>query len=1145
MSNYTGPLAQLLLRCKLHSHIAFFFRGALFLGLIVSCEASVGQVAEIGPQSVEDTNILQSIDAGLTSIATNTQLDETQKSNVENLFQRAKQALTSANQLSNQSRQYSDMVDNVVETASATESAIEQLAGAELDVNVSASIDELTQQLGEAQGGLAKATKDAATAAAEPARRKKRLAEIPAEVSAAEQELRVVNEQLNQPPPANESPVESQARVALLQARRIELESKIETLNQEQSAYVATTELMAEQKTLADLRVSQSRQKVEQIRQLLTEKQKVQAQGEANQLKRTVELVPDNLRELASSNVSLAEQHEKLILDASAATERLEKIQEAFTEVKADLASSADRVEAVGLTDALGVMLRDHREDYEKLRAEYRPSADLKQRIQDYQIDSFQIEDQLRKLDEQLLATDEQTIAWDAKDIVWSELSLEEAGWVLRKQRRKLLADLLQSKNGLLQTMLTSDTQQRELLQAIDRFNDFVDQKLFWTRSSAAISLAELEFIPKASLWFIDPANWQSAASSIYASAAARPLRAILCLVLCGVAIYFRSNMRRIIAGEGKTATRFNASYRSTLVTLGATAAAATVWPISFWSIGYFLSASPVGNAFARGLGLAFGVVGVFVASRELLKETCRSGGLADAHFGWSANVCSHLRRHLRWYTLLGGVAVVLMISLSTNSDSDVRTLGTRYSAALLFLVTAFFHHVVLGSRSPIYVQLVQVNSESIIYRWRRVIWWLAVVLPIGFAVLALAGYIETTLRLGRSMQSTFLLLVVVVIGLGLVSRWLTLQKRDLARKRAKESRERAAAKSEESGFGEGVGEVGIVFEEETSTSLPVLDQQTRQSAFAIATVLGCVGLAYIWSDVLPALDFFDGIAAWQLGTGENIETVSLLDIAYSVFGVIATFFAARNLPSMLELLILGRTSLDSGARYAICTLLRYVIFTVGAFFVLNLLAVPYNQLGWLLAAASVGLGFGLQEIVANFVSGVILLLERPVRVGDVVTIDGTTGIVSRIQMRATTVTSWDRKELVVPNKDLITQKLLNWSLSNVINRLTIHVGVDYEADPDEVRQILKKVVTDHPDVMEDPPPLINLESFGDSSLVFHIRFFLAKLETRIETTHQINAGIARALKAAGISIPFPQRDLNLKISQDQADLPISVRRSR
>jgi potassium efflux system protein len=240
------------------------------------------------------------------------------------------------------------------------------------------------------------------------------------------------------------------------------------------------------------------------------------------------------------------------------------------------------------------------------------------------------------------------------------------------------------------------------------------------------------------------------------------------------------------------------------------------------------------------------------------------------------------------------------------------------------------------------------------------------------------------------------------------------------------------------------------------------------------------------------------------------------------------TYFSVRNIPGMLELLLLKRLPLDSGSRYAITTIFRYIILVAGVILALNYLKIPWSKYSWLVAAASVGLGFGLQEIVANFVSGLIILLERPVRVGDVVTIDGTTGIVSRIQIRATTVTNWDNQELVVPNKDLITGKLMNWTLSSVVNRLSIKVGVAYGTDVDKVHRLIKNVAVDNPHVLNDPAPLVTFEEFGDSSLNFTLRCCITAIEKRFVIVHEINRAINEVLAREGIVIPFPQRDVHM-----------------
>ena len=184
-----------------------------------------------------------------------------------------------------------------------------------------------------------------------------------------------------------------------------------------------------------------------------------------------------------------------------------------------------------------------------------------------------------------------------------------------------------------------------------------------------------------------------------------------------------------------------------------------------------------------------------------------------------------------------------------------------------------------------------------------------------------------------------------------------------------------------------------------------------------------------------------------------------------------------------------------------------------------------------------VGLGFGLQEIVANFICGLIVLFERPFRVGDTVTVGETSGAVSRIRIRATTITDWDRRELIVPNKEFITGKLINWSLSDPILRIKIPVGIAYGSDTDLAEKLLLNAVRGNPLVLKEPEPSAIFAGFADNSLNFEVRGFINNINNWYPMVHTLNRQINSEFKKAGITISFPQRDVHLDTSN-----PLEIR---
>jgi len=229
-----------------------------------------------------------------------------------------------------------------------------------------------------------------------------------------------------------------------------------------------------------------------------------------------------------------------------------------------------------------------------------------------------------------------------------------------------------------------------------------------------------------------------------------------------------------------------------------------------------------------------------------------------------------------------------------------------------------------------------------------------------------------------------------------------------------------------------------------------------------------------------------------------------------------------------MEMVLLRRLPLTPGSRFAITSLSQYLIVGIGLFAAFGAIGLQWSSIQWLVAAIGVGVGFGLQEIVANFISGVILLFEQPIRVGDVVTVADTTGTVTRLRIRATTITNWDRQELLVPNKEFITGRVLNWTLSSDINRRILTVGVAYGSDVARAMKLMTEVARAHPEVLDDPPPFASFEEFGDSSLTLRLRAYMGSMDRRLGITSELYQGIYQRFAEAGIVIAFPQLDLHL-----------------
>jgi potassium efflux system protein len=261
---------------------------------------------------------------------------------------------------------------------------------------------------------------------------------------------------------------------------------------------------------------------------------------------------------------------------------------------------------------------------------------------------------------------------------------------------------------------------------------------------------------------------------------------------------------------------------------------------------------------------------------------------------------------------------------------------------------------------------------------------------------------------------------------------------------------------------------------------------------------------------------------------------LSLGSILLFITTIWVSVLLSRGISGVLEVDVLSRLEMPKGLPSVVARLTRYVLIGVGFFFALAATGLKLTQLTILGGALGVGVGFGLQTIVSNFVAGLILAFERPIREGDIVQVqtpsgDNLNGEVRRIGFRASIIRTYDGAEVIVPNASLISNDVVNWTLSDQLRRLTIEVGVAYGTEPSRVLELLRQVPTQYPSILREPAPIALFIGFGDSALNFELRFWISDISQVLALRSDVTTAVNNALVAADIEIPFPQRDLHLR----------------
>jgi potassium efflux system protein len=280
-------------------------------------------------------------------------------------------------------------------------------------------------------------------------------------------------------------------------------------------------------------------------------------------------------------------------------------------------------------------------------------------------------------------------------------------------------------------------------------------------------------------------------------------------------------------------------------------------------------------------------------------------------------------------------------------------------------------------------------------------------------------------------------------------------------------------------------------------------------------------------------VDLVDSFRRVPLAVRMGEITISLQALLGAVAVVIVVLLITRVVQRWLRSQLLPRTGIEQGLQHSIATIFGYVGIIAAISLALGSLGIDLQKIALIAGALSLGIGFGLQAVVSNFVSGLILLAERPIRVGDSIEVKGEEGWVRRIRVRATEIETYDRASVIIPNSELITGVVKNWTHANTMGRIVVKVGVGYDSDPEQVGAILLALASEHPQVLKNPPPRAFLVAFGDSALEFELRCVVADVDNGLAAKSDLHHAILKRFRAAGIGIPCPQREVRLLSGSD------------
>ncbi|TWT30983.1 Mechanosensitive channel MscK precursor [Posidoniimonas corsicana] len=859
----------------------------------------------------------------------------------------------------------------------------------------------------------------------------------------------------------------------------------------------------------------------------LARQQQIDADKKASEAKRAVVFAHPAVKAEAQRNVELAEQYSELVQKKSRLEEQVKRTANEADEAKDKLENAISLDEQLRGSPTIGTILRgaqDQLPNLTQIRERQRKRA---ARVTDLRMQVYDWKAELAKTTDKKLSEAVATYEADTEEQVSPEIE-DELREVI-EDRDETLKELVAHTNSYLTELGKLNTSEAIIVDQTQALSDFLTERVFWVPSAPRLSARDLAFTRD--FWTnydARLADLRLLGEYVLEDAKLHVELWLLPVMVTLLLLLWRRRAKKIMYDAGEQASKPAAtSFRPTVMALLATIVLASPTPLLIGFLGWRLGVST--NVLPYATGVALSLFARQYLILNLLRHSCRSGGLGPDHFGWERKGLVSLRRAARVMQVVALPLMAIAVGVEVTRDgAAINSIG-RLSLILALLVMGGIGFLFFRPHGPLINSLAARGDKPWVTRLVRLLGPLSVASALGLAVASGLGMHFTAIQLTRRILFSAGVVFICLAVRAFLMRWLLVAYRRVAMQRAREKR-KAMLEAQENAPTE-----AAAIEVEPEISLSDINQQARSlvGVGVTACIIGAMVLA--WGDVLPALNALndpDTFGLWQSGV-PNEEgvypkvTVAGLLLSLGVFTL--TWFAGRNVPGLLEIALFQKLPLDAGARYAATSVSRYLIVVVGGVIGVGMLGISWSSVQWLVAAMTVGLGFGLQEIFANFVSGIILLFERPVRPGDVVTIGNVSGVVTRIRIRATTVQDWDNKELIVPNRDFITGNLINWTLSSRVLRHVLKVGVAYGSDTRLATELLYKVARENEHVADTPEPFVLFDTFGDSSLNFELRVFTQDLSHMMPMRHSLMLAVDDEFRKHGIEIAFPQRDLHIR----------------